>query len=203
MQSIPRSKLESNKLKKTGLTAANPCRKLQKIWLPIIFVIFPLLMSCAPLQIVGEKIQGAYWNLQKDMRKPGEELLTHPNDVWKKYDCGNKKLPMLSIENNEIMPPKLPPGKELNHHFEYVMCPAKPSQVIQGNLTRLIYYKNQVIFKDVSRNFEFKPGKWSLDAFITIANEAKPGVYSLEVKFSGMGQAFSKSEHFVVTAKKP
>ena len=107
---------------------------------------------------------------------------------------------MLVVETNEILPPQLNAGKELNHHFTYVMCPAMPSQVIKGKLTRLIHYEGRIIFEDVTDDFELKPGEWSVDAFIDIPPQAEPGVYSFEVRFSSGEHTFSKSRHFVVTS---
>ena len=125
-------------------------------------------------------------------------MITHPNKVWEKYHCTQKKLPMLIVEANEILPPELYPGKDLNHHLIYSMCPAEPSQLIRGTLVRQVYFKTRVVFKDVTNNFEFKPGEWSVDAFIGIPSKAPPGVYALEVSFSGGGHSFSKTEQFVV-----
>ena len=156
------------------------------------------MISCAQLNTVGEQIQSVYWDIQKTMRKPGEKLITHPDKVWEKYQCASKELPMLVVETNEILPPQLNSGEELNHHFTYIMCPASPSQVIKGRLTRLIYYEGRIIFKDITDDFELKPGEWSVDAFVDIPSQAKPGVYSFEVKFSNGEHAFSKSRHFVV-----
>ena len=42
----------------------------------------PLIISCAPLNSVGEQIKSVYWDIQKTMRKPGEKLITHPDKVW-------------------------------------------------------------------------------------------------------------------------
>lgn len=165
----------------------------------LLVFLLPLIASCASTS-VGEQFQAFYWDIQKSMRKPGEKLLTHPNKVHAKYNCATRRLPFFQIEKNEILPPRLYAGKELNHHLIYVMCPAKPSQIISGKLTRSIYYKSRSIFKDVIKNFEFKPGEWSIDAFIKVPEAAEPGVYSLEVAFSGKGTSFRENQHFVVTA---
>jgi hypothetical protein len=147
---------------------------------------------------LGEQIQTFYWDIQKKMRKPGEKMITHPSKVWEKYNCAKKKRPMLIVEANEILPPELYSGKDLNHHFIYSMCPLNPSQLIKGTLFRRVYFNGQTVFEDVTANFEFKPGEWSVDAFIGIPSKAQPGVYALEVSFSGGEHSFSKIEQFVV-----
>ena len=175
---------------------------MQRIILILLFSISPFMISCTPMNRLGEQIQTFYWDIQKKMRKPGEKMITHPNKVWKKYNCAEKKLPMLIVETNEILPPQLYSGEDLNHHFIYSMCPLKPAQLIKGSLVRRVYFKNRTIFKDVTNNFEFKPGEWSVDAFIGIPLKAQPGVYALEVSFSGAEHSFSKIEQFVVKPTK-
>lgn len=188
--------------KRTALFYTIVSPNIQRITLILLLSIFPFMISCAPMNRLGEQIQTFYWDIQKKMRKPGEKMITHPNKVWEKYNCAQKKLPMLIVEANEILPPQLYSGKELNHHFIYSMCPAKPSQLINGTLVRRVYFKTRTVFEDVTNDFEFKPGEWSVDAFIGIPSKAPPGVYALEVSFSGGEHSFSKSEQFVVKPPK-
>ncbi len=123
-----------------------------------------------------------FWNLTKAMRKPGEKMLTLPDKVAQQYECSQRKLPFFMVEKNEVVPVELKPGDEFNHHFSYVMCPAIPSQTIKATLYRKIYYQGRIVFQDVTENFEIKPGRWAVDAFITIPTNAPPGIYSLETE---------------------
>ncbi len=157
-----------------------------------LFLFLVFLVSCAPV----------YWELKKSLREPGEKLLAHPDKVWQEYACAQQKLPFIKIIKYEILPPKLYPGEELNQHFEYVFCPAKPAQVLSGTLYRRIYFKGHIIFEDKTPEFELKPGKWAVDAFIRVPPEAKPGVYFLEVFFKASKFTFKKGQNFVVKAKK-
>ncbi len=189
---VKSSHLKNHSFSKKGRT------RIQRLIMVLALLTSPMLFSCSAVKSIGESLQSFQWGIQKSMRKPGEKMLYHPDKAWDRYKCDGKTLPMLQIDEMEVLPPRLYAGEELNHHLIYAMCPEKPSQVIRGKLTRSISYKSEVIFQDVTRDFEFKPGKWSIDAFITIPAEAEPGVYSLEAKLTGTKQNFSKSLHFVV-----
>jgi len=157
----------------------------------VIFLLLIFLVSCAPV----------YWELKKSLREPGEKLLVHPDKVWQEYSCAQKRRPFAQIVKYEILPPELYPGEELNQHFEYVFCPARPAQVLAGTLYRRIYFKGKIIFEDKTPNFELKPGKWAVDAFIRVPPEAKAGVYFLEVLFKAPGLTLKEGHNFVVKAK--
>jgi hypothetical protein len=74
--------------------------------------------------------------------------------------------------------------------------------VVIGDLSRRITLKGNTVFEDVSRRFELKPGKWQLDAFIGIPAAAPPGVYAVEVAFSGGTVQFQRSASLVVINQK-
>lgn len=146
----------------------------------------------------GERIQGAFWEMEMGMRSPGDKLLARPEAVWAEYACADKPLPFLKLEENEVLPPRTTAGKEVNHRLVYGMCPKMPSEVVRGDLSRRIYYRGQVVFEDVATSFEVKPGKWSVDAFITIPREAEAGVYSLDTSFSGDRLSFKGSRSLII-----
>ena len=146
----------------------------------------------------GQKLKTFFWDMQKEMRVPGEKLLVHPDAVWNEFNCGKKVRPFVSVEKQELLPPETYPGEEFNHRFIYVMCPVGPARVITGNLYRRVYYKGRMIFQDVSKGFKIKPGKWNVDAFIKVPEQAKVGIYSVEVSFSSAQTQFIKSQNLVV-----
>lgn len=172
------------------------------VYKKIIFILLAglLLESCAGTNSFDSFMA----NIQKSFRTPGEKLLQNPDTVWKEHNCDQIRLPLVAVEENELIPPMLKPGEDFNHHLVYSMCPARPSEVYPGDLYRIIYYKGEKVFEDVSRNFEFKPGKWSVDAFINIPAQANPGIYSLEVRFMakkpevGRGIDFKKVLNIIV-----
>ncbi len=158
-------------------------------------ILFALLLaSCAGIRLDSGEI------FQKERREPGEKRIAPLAGIAQAYGCDQKRRPFVSIEENEIVPTRLYPGEEFNHQFIYVMCPGKRANVVTGDLYRRIYFNGKVVFKDVSKNFEIKPGKWSVDAFITIPPQAKPGVYSLSLTFNNYRNkiTLSKIHHLVV-----
>ncbi len=160
------------------------------------------LVSCADSKAYWndftKSIQTAYWNTVKGMRKPGDELISKPQTVWQQYQCDKLMLPFILVETNELLPPQLPAGQELNHHMIYVMCPSKEASIVRGKLTRAIYYQGHPVLTDDMENFEFKPGRWSVDAFIKVAPQAPPGNYSLTTTFNAGGIEIEESESFIV-----
>lgn len=133
---------------------------------------------------------------------PGQHLIDDAEDVWDDYDCEDRKLPFATLEESEIRPATVYAGEEFNHHFIYALCPARNAQPIIGTLYRRVYFNNQIVFQDVERNFILKPGKWSVDAFITTPPDAKPGVYRLSLAFNSRGINLDSSSNLTVQSKR-
>ena len=126
-------------------------------------------------------------------------MIIHPNLIWESDSCARKKLPFMLIEKSELMPTVITPGKEFNHRFIYVFCPrSKKSKPISGTLYRKIYFQGRLVFEDVSKRYQFKPGKWSVDAFITVPPEVKPGSYALVVTFKAKNINLEKNASLIV-----
>ena len=159
---------------------------MKKWWL--ITIVAFLFVSCGRI----------FWELEKATRKPGEKMVTLPDPVAQEYNCSKKKLPFFTVEKNEVFHAKVKPGEEFNHHFVYVMCPAIPAQIINSVLYRRIYYQGEVVFQDVTKNFKIKPGRWAVDAYITVPSHALPGIYSLEMEIVSDSIKFKDSKSFVV-----
>ena len=142
---------------------------------------------------------GLRWSMTKAFREEGAVNLSFPEEVWKEYDCDNQKRPFFIIEANELVPPRVEAGKDFNHRLVYVMCPANPTEVASGLLATRIRFKGDVIVDARDARYEIKPGRWVVDAFVEIPEDAEPGVYAYEVDFSSEDLAFSKSLTFLVT----
>jgi hypothetical protein len=122
-------------------------------------------------------------NLKRSMREPGQELVDLPAKVERQYDCKEKKLPFFRLEKNELNPRRVRQGGELNHRIIYAMCPESPTEVIEGTLVTRIRFKGEAIATETLDPFEIKPGRWIVDAFITLPESAEEGVYALELRF--------------------
>ena len=138
------------------------------------------------------------WSFQKAFREEGIVNESFPEQVWEEYDCEIQKRPFFIIEKNELVPPKVKVGGEFNHRMIYVMCPVRATAVVAGRLSTRIRFKGDAIVENADDAYEIKPGRWVVDAFVEIPEDAEPGVYAYEVKFSGKGLAFDKSLTFLV-----
>jgi hypothetical protein len=154
----------------------------------LIVFLLALLVSCDQRRL----------SFGRDTTSPGEKLLIDAEGVRIRYDCDNKKRPFIIIEQNEISPLKLYAGEEFRHHFVYVMCPGKRWRIVKGALFRAIYFQGETVFQDESSNFEFKPGKWAVDAFVRIPPNAKPGTYYLKLALSNKISTIERNLYFVV-----
>ncbi len=143
----------------------------------------------------------ARWSVVKQFRTPGEKLDTFPERVWDEYDCDSQKRPFLIVEKNELTPQRVIAGGSFGHRWVYVMCPELPTAVVEGTLATRIHFKGQPIVQQMDSHFEIKPGRWTVDAFIHLPNDAETGVYAYELEFESEPLLFKKSLTFVVTAR--
>ena len=140
-------------------------------------------------------------SIQKSLRQPGEKLKTFPELVWEEYDCESQKRPFFVIEDNELVPRRIKPGKAFNHRLVYAMCPKKPTEVVQGRLQTRIRYRGNPIVRENTEAYEIKPGRWIVDAEIVLPEAAEPGVYAYELAFKSRSIRFEKSLTFVVNPR--
>jgi hypothetical protein len=143
--------------------------------------------------------KNVFWQAEKSKRTPGEKLVTDPDRVWAEYQCSKQKLPFIRVEENRIVPPKLSPAQEFDHHLVYVVCSSNQRQVVTGTLYTRIRLGGRAIVTDVAKGFKLKPGRWTKDTFITIPATAELGSYSLEIEFKGESAKFRETQNFVVT----
>lgn len=128
---------------------------------------------------------GLYWSMKKSLREPGEHLESFPEAVFEEYECDQRELPYLQIEKNELLPPRVRAGSELNHRLVYALCPERPTGVLAGTLHTQILFRGRPIVQEVDSAFEFKPGRWTVDTFIQVPEHAELGIYALQLRFVG------------------
>ena len=131
-------------------------------------------------------------------REAGEQLLATPDKVWRRLRCDQRDLPYVQIEENEVIPVRIKSGDKINHHMVYSLCPPGPTEIVPTHLMREIYYKGNIIFQDANKNYELQPGRWSVDAFITVSEKAQPGVYSLRIELDTGKEKITQNANFVV-----
>jgi hypothetical protein len=133
------------------------------------------------------------------MRQPGDQIAATPDQIWRDFDCGNRPLPFVRAESMEVVPERIRPGGRVNYRLVYVMCPLKPSEVINTRVSRKMLFKGAQVASNVNDAFEIKPGRWVVDSFFTLPPNSPLGVYALEVSFDTPdGRAHKKVRSFVV-----
>jgi hypothetical protein len=139
-------------------------------------VLCVMLSGCASSQLVGR--------MRRASRDPGQKLLDLPDKVEKHYACKERVLPWFKLERNEINPKRVEPGGQINHRIEYALCPKNATAVVTGTLTTRVRFKGEIVLLDEIPDFEIKPGRWRVDAFVRLPENAEPGVYALELHFA-------------------
>ena len=133
-------------------------------------------------------------------RQPGEQIATTPDQLWQEMNCSNRERPFVLAESMEVLPEMIRPGGRVNYRLIYVMCPAKPSEVIKTRVARRMLFKGEQVARNVNDAFEIKPGRWVVDSFFTLPVDSPLGVYALEVVFEAPnGLAHKKVRSFVVS----
>lgn len=149
-----------------------------------------LLLACGCTGVVA----GA----RKSLRAPGEQLRDLPEAVAAEYHCATKVLPHIEIEGSELLPERVEPGQELNHRLIYALCPTGPTEVVRGHLETRIRHKGEAFVIERIDDYELKPGRWVIDAFIALPADAETGVYALELAFISDALSFEESITFAI-----
>ena len=141
--------------------------------------------------------------LQLAIRQPGERLKAFPEKVWSQYECDRKRLPFLEIEQMDLSPRRLRPGQEFSQRLVYALCPERPSGVVTGELDTRILYRGRTIVQQHTPSYDLKPGRWVVDAFVQLPDDAEGGIYAFEVRFRSRKLNFKKTLSFAVEPPKP
>jgi hypothetical protein len=130
-------------------------------------------------------------------QQPGETMVTFPEPVAREYHCSKRRLPFFEVEKNELTPHRTRPGSRLDHSLVYVMCPSRISGVVSGKLYTRIHFKGKTVHTDV-REQDLQPGRWQIKSFITLPEQADPGIYALEARFESPRGRFNVHSDFLV-----
>jgi hypothetical protein len=107
---------------------------------------------------------------------------------------------ILQLEEIQVLPSVVDAGKEINQRIRYALCLFTHPKVLRGSITRTIVFKGTIMMHDVT-NYEFKPGTWIVDIFIGIPEEAKSGIYMLNIALKYENEMIKASGSFVVKGK--
>jgi hypothetical protein len=160
------------------------------------------LTSCAIvlLAIAASGCSAIYQQIVATARQPGEQIASTPDKVWNELNCAKRNRPFVQFENMEVLPEMIKPGGRVNFRLVYVLCPVKPSEIVKTRLVRSMLFKGERVAGNVKDSFELKPGRWIVDSFFTLPQDAPLGVYALEVGFDAPGgQPLKQVRSFVVS----
>jgi len=146
---------------------------------------------------------GTLGKLRRAWRTPGEKLAALPDEVGRQYDCEHNRLPFFTLERNEINPNRVEAGAEFNHRMVYALCPRRATEVVTGTFTTQILFRGRILVRDRIPDFELKPGRWVLDSFVRLPEDAETGIYALEIRFRSAKVHLDKSLVFGVEARQP
>ena len=138
---------------------------------------------------------------RRALRTPGSTMIALPDEVAARYACESRRLPYFVFEKQEVNPDRVHPGDEFNHRFVYALCPREATVTTRGVLRTRIRYKGRVLLQDKDDAFELQPGRWAVDSFIRLPDDARPGVYALELEFTSRRIRFEHSATFGVDAR--
>ncbi len=154
-------------------------------------------IACAALAAVACNTVGS---VQRALRDPGERISDFPEQVWQEYDCDGRRLPFLRVEKVQLVPKRVRAGEDFNHRIVYALCPETPTAVVSGRLQTRILFRGHAIVHEHQPVYELKPGRWVVDAFVTVPEHAETGVYSMELDFDSESLHFEERRSFAVHA---
>ncbi len=142
------------------------------------------------------KIKDIQEKFVRSIREPGEKMITSPEKTSGNYSCPPGRTTFI-LEQAEVIPSTISRGDEINQRIRYAMCSYTPSATLRGKITRSVSHNGVKMFQDVT-DYEFKPGTWTVDAFIQVPDDAKSGVYLLESVLHNSQKTIKRTNEFVV-----
>ena len=127
------------------------------------------------------------------VRTPGEKSTRALEATQKKYACSPRRK-SFHLEEVQVLPRTIAPGTEVNHRLRYALCPGEPRR---GSIAREVVFRGQTVFRDEAAHV-FKPGTWTVDAFIGVPKDAPDGTYKLETVLTYHGQTIRETNTFRV-----
>lgn len=131
--------------------------------------IFLMLSGC-----VMDSIRTVSQDIIASTRKQGDKMVRTPEKTQEKYVCVLYSKRMLKLEEVQVLPDVVTPGKEINQRIQYAFCPFVPSETLKGSITRTVLFKGNEVFRDTTA-YEFKPGTWTIESSLAFLRKPKMG----------------------------
>jgi hypothetical protein len=164
-------------------------RGMGTIFIPFFLAASLVLTGCATVKDIHQQYI-------ESIRRPGENMERGPEETLQNYpSCTEQSMPPLF--ETEVIPERVVPSKEVNLRIRYSTCLSAGSAPKKGEIIRTVHYQNRLAFRDKTR-YEFKPGTWTVDAFIKVPDDAKPGTYTVESTIIYKNKLLKKIDSFQV-----
>lgn len=155
---------------------------------------FLLFLSLTGCTAATTRINEIHQNFVKSFRDPGEENVSSAKEVYRSDRCESSRF---SLEYIQVIPETVSPGEEVNQRLTYAFCSQDFDEKTDGLITRTIIFRGSSQFRDVTY-FTYKPGKWNVDVFVEIPENAEKGRYRFEVVTEFESEKFVRSKEFTV-----
>jgi hypothetical protein len=145
-------------------------------------------------------MQDLHQNLVRNLREPGEIMVVNPEQTELFHECPGGRYDSPELLETDTLPERVKPGEEVNHRLKYVLCLEDHSAVLKGEIIRSVSFEGKMVFRD-STKYSFKPGVWTVDAFLAVPPDAPDGIYKVETVIAYDGKTMKRNHTFQVKRK--
>jgi hypothetical protein len=173
-----------------------------KFIVPLNILLYSMLIALPTVlcgcSTVKNTVKGVEQRFIRSMRAPGEKEVASPENTARKHACSPSTGSKFFLEETVVIPRRVSPGEEINHRIRYAFCPDETSRPLNGKIVRTILFKGDQMFQDTT-HYEFKPGTWTVDVFITIPKDELEGIHTMELRVTYDNKVIKRSNTFNVT----
>jgi hypothetical protein len=162
------------------------------LFMRIACMLLPVLLgSCAPsIPPLPEASTG------QSMRA-GEFQRLSANETEEKYRCKASREIQFGLGQTTIHPERVQSRGRINHILYYYMCSPSMNDVLQVQVTRILYLSGKEITRSVD-NYKVKSGTWARSVILHLPEELESGKYVLETWVSYQTKTEKRSASFYV-----
>jgi hypothetical protein len=146
-----------------------------------LLLVLPFMSGCETTSSLVQRAEDWTQIALSKTRSRGEKRNAEASVVAAEPGCANAATTPARIEASEVLPGRVRAGRELNHRLVIATCPLAP-EALAGTLKRRFSLQGRTMFED-SEPYALRPGRWTVDVFVGLPAQAKPGAYRLDVRF--------------------
>jgi hypothetical protein len=167
-------------------------RTATALFLRIACMLLPfILMSCVPsIPPLPEASTG-------QSMKVGEFQILSANETQEKYECTVSREIQFGLGQTTIHPERVQLRGRVNQILYYYMCSPSINDILQVQVTRILYFSGKEITRFVDNN-KVKSGTWARSIILHLPKESESGKYVLETWVSYQSKTEKRSASFYV-----